>query len=401
MRHVALIVGVALLVVAAWYALSGSLGLTNRPLSGTEDEPFPDRGSSSASRESAEVAKATTAGPGAAPRPRGKRVGLEGLCDEYGEVGAAVYEIIRKTVGQDARQLDRKFALEDISRVVAAWHNNPGRKDKDIDFLVTVWGMMEDPTARYALSWLFRHGHDDRLVEPLLELAEHHPWIVVDTIADQGTTKAIRAVADLRAQLREPAERNQAVIRVARSHWDGATDFLEGIWRDDRMTDSERFVAVECLARRYDDPEARLKAFDIALGAPQPMVDLGNVRNKDHPIRDLRSAAVMAVMQAGDQNLARKLITAADTPGADRGFTSMVDLHIGTYHGADISRIVLGRVGQRRKVSLGEARYLNRVCTQDDVQRLTEIAGWAESSEARQLIEAAIVNAGHRSRVGG
>ncbi|WP_288044067.1 hypothetical protein, partial [Sphingomonas sp.] len=59
------------------------------------------------------------------------------------------------------------------------------------------------------------------------------------------------------------------------------------------------------------------------------------------------------------------------------------------------------RVGERRKVSLGEARYLNRVCTQDDVQRLTEIAGWADSLEARHLIQAAIVNAGHRPGVGG
>lgn len=402
MRHLALVAGIALLVVSAWYVLSGGLGTSARPLSGVEEESDRDPAYGTyAGAGSSKPGAAAAGAPGASGKPPRKRVGLEGLCDERGEVGAAVYEIIRKTVGQDARQLDRRFALEDISRVVAAWHKNPGRKDEDIDFLVEVWGMMKDPTARYALSWLFRHGRDDRLVEPLMELVEHHPWIAIDAIADQGTTKAIRAVADLRARLEKPAERNQAVIRVARSNWDGATSFLEQIWQDDRMTDSERFVAVESLARRVDDPEARLKAYDIALGAPQPLADLGHVRNKDHPVRDLRSAAVMAVMQSGDQNLARKLISAADSAGADEGFASMVDLHIGSYYGADISRLVLDRVDRRRKVTLGEARYLNRVCTQSDLDRLHQMVGWAESPEARHMIQAAIMNAANRAAVGG
>ena len=401
MRHVALIMGIALLVIGAWYALAGGLGTSDRPLSDVASEEGRGSLGSAGARlpdGSKSDAKPVTTVSDAKPV---KRVGLLGLCDEHGDVGAAVYEIIRKTAGQDHRQLDRRFALEDIARVLQAWHRNPERKNADIDFLVAVWGMVEDPTARYALSWLFRHGKDDRLVEPLVELAKDHPWIAVDSIADQGTTKAMRAIADLRAQLREPSERNQAVLRIARSSWDGATDLLERIYKDDRMTDSERFVAVECLGRRPDDAEARLKAYDIALGPAQPLGHLGADRDRDHPVRDLRSAAVMAVMQSGDQTLARKLLTAADAPGADSGFASMVDLHIGTYHGADISRLVLDRVDRRRKVSLGEARYFNRVCTAGDIDRLNKMLSWAESAEARQMIQAAAMNAAHRGTPGG
>lgn len=399
MRHLLLVLGIALGVVLVWSVLSGGLGRSSDSLDDL-DRSDADRTQGAVAGPGARGAKGrSNAGSATKPKPA-RRVGLEGLCDERGEVGAAVYEIIRKTVGQDARMLDRSFAKDDIHRVIMAWTNDPTRKDEDVDFLVKAWGEIKDPTARYALSWLFRHAKDDRVVEPLKELIPHHPWIAVDAIADQGTTLAAKTLIEVKEELNNPVVRSQATIRIARSGWDGASDHLREVWKNDRLTDPERFIAVECLGRIESDPEARLAAYELAMGPARPLSDLGD-RNKDHPVRDLRSAAVMAVMHAGDQTLTRKLIDAADAPGADKGLASMVDLHVGTYQGADISRILLDRVDRRSKLTLGEARYLNRVCTRDDIERLRSIENHATTPEARQMIQAAILNAAVRPGASG
>ena len=73
-----------------------------------------------------------------------------------------------------------------------------------------------------------------------------------------------------------------------------------------------------------------------------------------------------------------------------------VDLHVGTVQGADISRLLLERVARRRRVTLGEARYLNRTCTREDVDRLRQMARWAEDAAAQEMIQAAILNAASR-----
>ncbi|MEE2712913.1 MAG: hypothetical protein VX913_09090 [Planctomycetota bacterium] len=395
MRQLALVLGIALCVVLVWFALSGGLGRLPASSAGISGEA---PGGSIGGPVSGE---ATSSAPARkAKREAGLRTGLEGLCDARGEVGAAVYEIIRKTVGQEARLLDRSFAKDDIHRVITAWSEDPSRKDADVDFLVQVWSMMKDPTARYALSWLFRYVGDDRVIESLTELVTDHPWIAVDAIADQRTVLAAKTLIGIKAQLEDPEVRSQATIRIARSGWEGAADHLREVWKNDRLTDEERFVAVECLGRIEADPEARLAAYELAMGPEHRLRDLGD-RNDDHPVRDLRSAAVMAVMQSGDQTLSRKLLSAADAANADAGFASMVDLHIGAYQGADISRIVLTRIGRRSKVTLGEARYLNRVCTRDDTDRLRQIEDLAVTAEARQMIQAAILNAAVRPGVSG
>ncbi|NRA96763.1 MAG: hypothetical protein HRU14_11205 [Planctomycetes bacterium] len=398
MRQLALVMGIALGVVLVWFALSGGLGRAPASLTdvseGTQNAGSAG-GPGGASGEEVPGPRAPKAQPKSRPR-----VGLEGLCDARGEVGAAVYEIIRKTVGQEARLLDRSFAKDDIHRVISAWAQDPSRKDADVDFLVEAWGMMEDPTARYALSWLFRYVRDDRVIEPLKELVGHHPWIAVDAIAGQGTPLAARTLIEIKAQLDEPKIRSQATIRIAQSGWEGAADHLREVWKDDRLTDAERFVAVECLGHVVSDPEARLAAYELATGPARLLSDLGD-RNDDHPERDLRSAAVMAVMQSGDQTLTRKLMDAADAPNADGRFASMVDLHVGVYQGADISRIVLERIDRRGKLTLGEARYLNRVCTRDDMTRLRKIEEFAATAEARQMIQDAILNAAVRPGASG
>ena len=390
MRHAASVFAIAAVIVGLWYVLAGSVGTAAGPLMGAdlgldEDAMAPD-GPRAATRSSAVP---STRGMVAKP----KKPGLVGMCEEHGLVGKAVYGIIRKSVGQDARMLDRSFARKEIWQIITAWAEDPTRKDGDIDFLVKVWDEMKDPTARYALSWLFRYAKDDRVIEPLKELVPHHPWQAVDSIAAQGSDLAASTLVDLKGRLQKPEVRNQATIRIARSGWTGAVEHLRDVWTGERTaTDYERFVAVEALARIPDDREARIAAFEIANGPSRPLSEIGD-RDRDHPARDLRSAAVMAVMQSGDLTLTRKLLTAADAGDRDAAFVAMVDLHIGSFTGGNMTQILFERSGRRRKVTLGEARYFNRVCTSDDIARLRQLEALAVDAQTRQLMQAAILNA--------
>jgi len=396
MRHLALVMGTAAVVVAVWVLLSKDHGLTATPLPEVRDGSSPSTVSGGDDPMSpGPTSRGGVRVPGEGPPRPVPTVGLEGLCQKHGAVGSAVYEIVRKSVGQDARTLDRRFAREDIHEILTAWHTDPSRKDADIDFLVRAWNMVEDPTARYALSWLFRHARDDRVIGPLTELAAHHPWPAVDAIADQRTELAAVTLVDLKRHLGDEPTRNQATIRIARSGWAGATEHLKDVWTDDRRSDLERLVAVESLAHVSNDPESRLSAFELAVGDARPLSGIGR-RATDHPTQDLRSAAVMAVMHSGDQNLARKLLAEAEARQPGDSFVAMVDLHVGTFQGADISRLVLDRVNRRRRVTLGEARYLNRVCTSEDVDRLRQLARWAADAAAQEMIQAAILNAASR-----
>ncbi|MAG54721.1 MAG: hypothetical protein CMJ83_00365 [Planctomycetes bacterium] len=391
MRHLALVFGIAGLLIVGWQLMATGPGASSGSLRGV-------------GRDDPSTFEAAAVGVGATQsRPRwpgaqttiSRKAGLVGLCEDRGVVGDAVYDLIKQTVGQDVRTLDRSFSSKHIARILAEWHYQPQRKSKDIDFLVAVWNLVKDPTARYALSYLFRRVQDDRVIEPLMELTEHHPWQTIDAIADQNSNRAAQALLQLQSRIDKPAVRTQATIRIARMGREGAVDHLDRTWNDRSLSDTERFVAVECLGHVPDNPEATLKAYEIALGPAHPLRDLGD-RNRDHPVRDLRSAAVMAVMQAGDQTLVRKLLAAADEPQAQAALTSMVDLHIGTYVGSDLSRVVFDRIGRRQTVSLGEVRYLNRACTRRDLDQLRGILRHAKSDEIKRMVEAAIMNASRR-----
>ena len=74
----------------------------------------------------------------------------------------------------------------------------------------------------------------------------------------------------------------------------------------------------------------------------------------------------------------------------------MFDHALCGYTGSDISRVIFDRIGRRGKVSLGEAQYLNRVCTSTDVPSLEAIAHLGVDAEARSILHAAVLNAGTR-----
>jgi hypothetical protein len=155
-------------------------------------------------------------------------------------------------------------------------------------------------------------------------------------------------------------------------------------------------VAVECLGRLPADRESRLEAFRLALGPPKPLTDLGE-RSLLHPVADLRSGAVMAVMASGDSQLTRRLLDAADSPDANPALLLMVDTHICGYAGSDISQVIFDRADRRKTVSRGELLYLNRTCTRDDVEALRRLVDITPQGELRQLLlEGVLPNASTR-----
>jgi hypothetical protein len=55
------------------------------------------------------------------------------------------------------------------------------------------------------------------------------------------------------------------------------------MWENPHRSDLERFVAVEALGRRSDDPDALKLAYEIASGMPSPLRDLGE-RNREYDV---------------------------------------------------------------------------------------------------------------------
>lgn len=320
--------------------------------------------------------------------------GFSGRCQAAGEVGAAILRILERTHGQDIRTIDRNFAF-DYHKILVAWAADPARKEADVQLLLEAWSTVPDGTFRWALSWLFEKSGDERFIEPLKQLAGIDPWRMTDALANLGYPRAIDTLVDMIPAIEKPEVRSQARIRLARSGRDGATGYLVRAAADATLTYAERMVAVEVLGLVDNDPSAVDAAMKIALGPAAPVGDLGE-RNEDHPERDLRSAAVLAVMKRGDQDRVRQLLDVADAPGADRALARIVDLQIGGYLGADLSQVLFARIDRRRKVSLGEARYLNNVCTRSDLVRLKGLIALGETQEVRDLLHAAALNAATR-----
>src|SRR5262249_28086207 len=150
------------------------------------------------------------------------------------------------------------------------------------------------------------------------------PWRATEALGSLGTKKAIESLIGAIPSIEKPEIRSEARIRVARSSYDGAVDYLLDCLKDRSLSDSERMVATECLGLVAGDGEGLRQAMKIALGPPQPVGALGE-RDADYPVRDIRAAAVVAVMKRGDQDCVRRLIDVADEIGADPAFTRMVD----------------------------------------------------------------------------
>ena len=130
---------------------------------------------------------------------------------------------------------------------------------------------------------------------------------------------------------------------------------------------------------------------EVALGPPQPATGLTGSLAMTHPVADVRSAAVLAVMQRGDQESARRLLEAAD--GADADLTKIVDHHIAGYTGPDLSEFIYSRARRRRGyVSPGEVRHLLRDPERIDRARLRDLLPLIKDPETKELVRKLLSN---------
>lgn len=385
MTRIAVVLSVACLVVLVFILVDRGGMRTAGPLDPTAHGAGGGGGPEEALRPGVRTGAVAAGGVPVAARD------FHASVEARGPVGAAIRSLIEKTHGSDAATMDRSFASEDIYNILEAWRRDPSRKSDDIEFFIEIWNEFEDSGVRYALSWLFRYAQDDRLVDPLMDLVTVYPWQAVDALAAIGTPRAIEGIAIAEAAMQRPEERAQASLRIASSSWERALDHLKGVWRDENRSDMERFVAVEALGRRPEDPEARLQAFEIATGTPVPLTDLGE-RNREHSVRDLRAAAVVALMHAGDGVLVRRLLEIADAPHADPRLAEMIDGTIHAFTGGDLSRVVLDRVNRRGRISAGEAQLLAQNARAEDLPELRRLRDLATDPTARQILEGAILS---------
>jgi hypothetical protein len=228
-----------------------------------------------------------------------------------------------------------------------------------------------------------------------MDLIPVHPWQAIDALAAIGTTHAVEHLAIADSALPKPEDRAQAALRIASSSWDGALNHLKSMWENPHRSDLERFVAVEALGRRSDDPDALKLAYEIASGMPSPLRDLGE-RNREYEVRDLRAAAVTALMHAGDSDLVRRLIEEADSPRAQMDLADMIDRSIGSFGGGDITRILLDRIDRRGKVSVGEAHYLAQHVRVADLPQLERLRQICVDATALQILEGAVLSSRNR-----
>ena len=383
------VLGVAALVVAAWLVMGSGLRMSTSPL---PDGVGLERGNGPGSGAGPVALSTSAGGLESPPGPKHFTATVEDFSTqrlERGPVGEAIQGMIRKTQGRDISTMDLTFAREEIFRILQSWRADPDRKEEDIQFFLKTWETFDDDGVRLGLSYLFRHIPDDRLVEPVMDLVMSYPWQAVDTLAAIGTPKAFEHISRAYDAMPEPEQRAQASLRLASSSWPKAVPLLKSIWEDPGRTDLERYVALEALGRRQEDPESRMMAYQVAMGESVPLYDLRE-RNATTPVRDLRSAGVMALMAAGDAKLVLKLLDAADKPGADPDLVRIVDHSIGAFAGADISRVLFERIGRRGKVTRGEAHYLAQHATPNDLSALEGMMNRCEDSSSRQILLGAV-----------
>ena len=376
--------GSAVLVVAVY------LGFVGGPPSGGSALPVGPRLATATAPRSHDLAGPDTALASPPPPERVRESGrgfvtgpgLEGRALAHGEAGRQVLELIQASAGREVRFVDRQRLVAAISAI------ERDMRPEDIPFLVEVFREVQDPTFRWALSWLLQRIGDDRMVGPLEELVVVHPDRAVDALSAIGTDSAIERIADIALAHPDAALRRRVIERVGMSTWPDADTFLESAWNNEALTPAERMAAIVTIGHRPIDG-ALPRVLDVALGPPIPLGDLGD-QAASHPSADLRSGAVTAVVRLGDLSALRRLLEAERSAEAHPGLEAMLDQQIHTWQGAEITDLLFNRAIGRGRVGPGEANYLARTCTDRDLPRLERLRALAQDERTRQELDGAI-----------
>jgi hypothetical protein len=306
--------------------------------------------------------------------------GMEAKHHAKGDLGKAVKDLMMVTIGNDWRMLDRLSAAKAIHAIVSNY------KPEDAEYLLEVFRQTKDPAFRWFFAALVRQLKSDVFADAVAEVYAVDPVQASETLGWVGGPRAmqrLREFADSEARL---DSRGAVLGAILRSEWDGREDYFARLADDERRPDADRMLALFSLGRVGAGKQTLDYLVETALGPARPVKDLG-AQASSHRVHDLRSGAVLGVMQRGDLEATRRLLEAAEAPGADPDFARMVDDHLGGYGGPDLTELIYARAGRRGVVSLHELLQIQKHLTDADRERVRSLGPYVKDAEARTLWE--------------
>ena len=387
LKNLMVVAGCALAVVLAWRAGFGeaSGGAEGLPRDVLRREPSAGRPAFGGLGVSSVVSPVTGKPGGVVTSGYRNRLGL----DPRTPLGKAVNRLYSDSYGTPPLRIPRE-------RIQAAVHQIiQNLKPEDIPALVNAFESVDDLGFRWALSFALQMVRDDRVVPALGLLFDGDPLRAGEALSRVQSDRAIEEIAAHAPVVDGDARRAVLNLHVMRSNWSGCDHWVDSLLASTSLSDYERLDAVTALGWRPVE-EGLPRALDIALGAPQPLSEIGDLE-KSHPSKDLRSGAVAAVMRFGDVTGLRKLFAAVDERG-DEALRAMVDRNLITFatSGPDVSELIFERLEKGSRLSPGLIGYLAKVCGTGDISRIQALLRRNPDASSRRAIENAMIAAARR-----
>ncbi len=379
MKSLLLSVVLAALIVAGWVAL--------RPES-ADWVPTPSDPAASFKPESREVT-AVAAVPPNATTPTVELYGahLDDLHRAYGKTGESMRAIIAATVGMQRDQVERAK----VTFAIHALMN--GLQPGDVDYLAACFDRIEDPSFRWWFQWIVRYVPDEKFIGAVGEIWKLDPAGAADRFCDIGTAKSLERLSSLLETDGDIELRRHAIASVANGKHADRIAWLAKWSDDDKRRPEERAAALIAMGQTSSDPLVVDRLMRAALGPPVAVESWGRL-DFEHPVKDLRSAAVLGVMIAGDLPALRTLLERADAPGADPALATMVDRHLAGWNGPDVAELVQARVERRGVLTIGDLRQIARDLPNTPRGRLEALRTQARTPDVAAELERLIPAAG-------
>jgi hypothetical protein len=306
---------------------------------------------------------------------------IEALHRAHGKVGDAMRAFLAQTTNRDRGAVDRA-TMQPLIHALRAQ-----TRPEDIAYLVEVFNRTPDPSFRWWFSWFVQQVPDPAFVDAMTAVYRLDPERGLDALATITHPSSLARFQDLAREQTDPDLRLRAIAVLGHSQWEARDALVAEIVRDPARPAAERMEALAMLGRIAQTPEALELMMDVALGPPQPAPWMSASQRATHPVADVRAAAILGVMQRGDQDAVRRLLEAGEHAGADPAFRELVDRHVGAYAGPDISLIIYDRARRRGVLTTGEVHQLIRDPRSVDRQRLRDVLPLIQDAKARETAE--------------
>jgi hypothetical protein len=369
MRHFLITIGTAVVLVGAFLAL--------RARWGERESDLPPIGVEAPRAESRVAAPPPIAG---GPVVITGVPELEALHLKHGRVGAAMRDFLALTRGNHWNNVNRERMQLAIAELR---HATPD----DLPYLLDMFNRTQDPAFRWWFSWVVQQIPDGRFVDAMTEVYRIDPDRGLDALSFINTPAAMDRYLKLMETESNPDVRLHAIVALAHSDWENREESVSEIARDARRAGAERIEALSALGRIGLTAESMALLMETALGPAAPVEALRGYLAASHPVPDVRSGAVLAIMHRGDQEAARRLMEAADASGADPNLTKIVDHHIAVFTGPDLSEFIYDRARRRQFVSAGEVNHLLRDLERVDKARLRELIPLVTDPGAKAFLQ--------------